>query len=80
MKKAKRIFLTFAILLIFSSFLATNAYADENGFQNLTWLITDEYDLYIYADDTADEWAAYRNDIVTATVTGFFIFLHFPSE
>lgn len=57
----------------FDGIIATNegAYADENGkVQNLTWLITDEYDLYIYADDTADEWAAYRNDIVTATVTG----------
>lgn len=57
---------------MFDGIIATNedAYADENGFQNLTWLITDEYDLYIYADDTAEEWGAYRNDIVTATVTG----------
>ncbi len=58
--------------IMFDGILATNegAYADENGMQNLTWLITDEYDLYIYADDTAEEWAPYRNDIVTATITG----------
>ncbi len=57
----------------FAGILATNdgAYVDENGnIQELTWLITDEYDLYIYADDTAEEWAPYRNDIVTATITG----------
>ena len=58
---------------MFDGILATNeeAFADENGkLQSLTWLITDEYDLYIYANDTADEWASYRNNIVTATITG----------
>ncbi len=57
----------------FDGILATNdgAYADEDGnIQKLTWLITDEYNLYIYADDTAEEWAPYRNAIVTATITG----------
>ncbi len=57
----------------FNGIIATNdgAYADEDGnFHNLTWLITDSYDLYIYADDTAEEWAPYRNQIVTATITG----------
>lgn len=57
----------------FDGILATNegAYVDENGsIQELTWLITDEYDLFIYADDTAEEWAPYRNNIVSATITG----------
>ncbi len=58
---------------MFNGIKATNdgAYADENGdFQNLTWLITDSNDLYIYADNTAEEWAPYGNEIVTATITG----------
>ena len=57
---------------MFDGILDTNegAYADEKGFQNLTWLVTDTYDLYIYANDTAEEWAGYRDDIVSATIMG----------
>ena len=48
-----------------------DAYADENGdIQNLKWLVTDTYDLYVFADDTTEEWVKYKQDIVTATFTG----------
>ncbi len=57
----------------FSGLKATNdgAYADENGdFHNLTWYITNTDDLVILADNTAEEWAPYRNTIKTVTITG----------
>lgn len=48
-----------------------DAYADENGnIQNLKWLITDTYDLYVFADDTTEEWVGYKPFIVTATFAG----------
>lgn len=59
--------------IAFSGLKATNdgAYADENGdFHNLTWYITDADDLVILADDTAEEWAPYRNTVKTVTITG----------
>ncbi len=61
----------------FSGILYTNegAYYDvvNGGMKDLTWLITDAYDLYIYADGTAEEdysWENYRHDIVNAYVIG----------
>lgn len=59
--------------IAFNGIIATNdgAYADENGdIVNLTWFITDTYDLYILADDTTAEWGSYRKDIVTVTISG----------
>lgn len=59
--------------IMFDGIIATNdgAYADENGnIVNLEWFITDTYELYVLADDTAEEWAPYRNDIVSATISG----------
>lgn len=70
---AKHTYIVYIPNTVFDGIIATNegAYADENGkIQNLTWLITYKYDLYVYADDTAEEWAPYRNNIVTATITG----------
>ncbi len=58
--------------IAFAGIIAANedAYADEKGnIQNLKWLITDAYDLYIYEDDTAEEWASYRNSVKTVTFT-----------
>ncbi len=56
----------------FDGILDTNkdAYADENGIQNLTWFITDANELYVLADNTAEEWGKYRESIVVATIAG----------
>ncbi len=57
----------------FDGILDTNkgAYVDENGkFQELTWLITDSYDLVIYVDGTEKEWASYKDIIKTVTIMG----------
>ena len=57
----------------FDGILDTNegAYADENGvIQNLTWALTDTYHLFIYADDTSEEWAKHRGVIVAVTIAG----------
>ncbi len=56
-------------------FANEDAYADEKGvIQNLTWFITDEdadtfYELYVLADDTTEEWVAYRSNVETVTFT-----------
>ena len=55
----------------FDGILDTNdgAYADDKGIQNLTWILTDEYDLYVFADVDANEWSDHRALIETVTFT-----------
>ncbi len=55
----------------FDGILDTNdgAYADDKGIQNLTWVLTDEYDLYVFADVDANEWSDHRALIETVTFT-----------
>ena len=55
----------------FDGILDTNegAYADDKGIQNLNWILTDEYDLYVFADVDANEWSDHRALIETVTFT-----------
>ncbi len=56
----------------FDNIIDTNdgAYVDENGnIQNLTWFVTDKYDLYVLADVDANEWGDHKALIETVTFT-----------
>ena len=56
-------------------FANEDAYADENGnIYGLRWYITDIndndlYELYVLADDTTEEWIAYRSKVEIVTFT-----------